>query len=108
MATTRIDESTLTERYQTTIPAAVRRALNLGKHDKIRYAIQSNGKVVITRAESIEDDPVVGNFLGFLATDMANHPERIQLLDTGLAQHIRSLVGNVEVDLDTPLPKDNE
>jgi antitoxin PrlF len=108
MATTLKDESTLTERYQTTIPTAVRRVLKLGKHDKIRYAIQSNGKVVISRAESAEDDPVLGHFLGFLAHDMANHPERIRALDTGLARRIRSLVGDVEVDLDAPLPDEDE
>ena len=29
-------ESTLTDRYQTTVPQTVRRALRLGKRDKIR------------------------------------------------------------------------
>jgi len=33
-------ESTLTDRYQTTVPNAVRHALKLGKCDKIRYLIQ--------------------------------------------------------------------
>ena len=32
-------DSTLTDRYQTTVPEAVRRALKLGKRDKIHYAI---------------------------------------------------------------------
>ncbi|MDH5528338.1 MAG: type II toxin-antitoxin system PrlF family antitoxin [Nitrospirota bacterium] len=102
-------ESTLTDRYQTTVPDTVRKALKLGKRDKIRYAIQSNGRVVITRADSAEeDDPVLGHFLGFLAHEMADHPERIQSLDTGLVQRIRSLVGDVEVDLDAPLSDDDE
>lgn len=30
-------ESTLTDRYQTTAPTAVRQALRLGKRDRIRY-----------------------------------------------------------------------
>ncbi|WP_206165702.1 type II toxin-antitoxin system PrlF family antitoxin, partial [Citrobacter braakii] len=30
-------ESTLTDRYQTTVPETVRRALRLGKRDKIHY-----------------------------------------------------------------------
>lgn len=109
MATTLEDESTLTERYQTTIPAAVRRALRLGKRDKIHYSVMADGSVVISRADSAgEDDPVLGNFLGFLAHDMADHPERIQTLDTKLAQRIRSLVGDVEIDLDAPLLDDDE
>lgn len=33
-------ESTLTDRYQTTIPEPIRKALGLNKRDKIRYTIQ--------------------------------------------------------------------
>ena len=64
-------ESTLTDRYQTTVPETVRRALRLGKRDKIHYAIQSTGEVVLTRAADAEADPVIGQFLDFLARDIA-------------------------------------
>ena len=37
-------ESTLTDRYQTTLPETVRRALRLGKRDKIRYSIRPAAK----------------------------------------------------------------
>ena len=37
MATKLEVESTLTDRYQTTVPETVRRALRLGKRDKIHY-----------------------------------------------------------------------
>ena len=43
-------ESTLTDRYQTTIPESVRRALKLGKRDKIHYAIRPGGEVLLSRA----------------------------------------------------------
>ena len=43
-------ESTLTDRYQTTVPETVRRALRLGKRDKIHYTIRPDGEVVLTRA----------------------------------------------------------
>ena len=57
-------ESTLTDRYQTTVPETVRRALRLGKRDKIHYSIRPNGEVVLTRAEASEgDDPVLGGEL---------------------------------------------
>ena len=36
-------ESTLTDRYQTTVPDTVRRALRLGKRDKISYTIRPDG-----------------------------------------------------------------
>lgn len=102
-------ESALTDRYQTTVPETVRRALRLGKRDRIRYTIRPGGEVVLTRAEaSGGDDPVLGQFLGFLARDIASHPERLQALDAGLVHRLHSLVGGMEIDLDAPLSADDE
>jgi antitoxin PrlF len=102
-------ESTLTDRYQTTVPETVRRALRLGKRDKIHYSIRPGGEVVLSRAQSVEgDDPVLGEFLSFLARDIANHPERLQAVDAILEQRIDSLVGSVEVDLEGRLSADDE
>lgn len=109
MSATHDIESTLTDRYQTTVPETVRRALRLGKRDKIRYAVHPNGEVVMTRADaSAGDDPVLGQFLGFLARDLASHPERLMAVDAALVQRLRSLVGDVEVELDTALTADDE
>ena len=109
MATILEVESTLTDRYQTTVPETVRRALKLGKRDKIHYTIRPSGEVVLTRAEAAEgDDPVLGQFLGFLATDFTRHPERLQSLDAGLVQRLQSLVGGVDIDLDAALSTDDE
>lgn len=102
-------ESTLTDRYQTTVPETVRRALRLGKRDKIYYTIRPNGEVVLTRAAAAEsDDPARAAFLGLLARDLAEHPERLQAVDAGLAQRIQRLVGGVAVNLDAPLSADDE
>lgn len=102
-------ESTLTDRYQTTVPETVRRALRLGKRDKIHYTIRSNGEVLLTRAlVSEDDDPVLGQFLGFLARDIARHPEHLQAVDAGLVQRLQSLVGGMDVDLDAVLSADDE
>lgn len=102
-------ESTLTDRYQTTVPEMVRRALRLGKRDKIHYTIRSNGEVLLTRAATAEgDDPVLDPFLDFLARDLANHPERLRAVDAGFAQRLQSLVSGVEVDLDAALSADDE
>lgn len=101
-------ESTLTDRYQTTVPETVRRALKLGKRDKIHYTIRPSGEVVLTRADIHDDDPVLGQFLGFLAADITRHPERLKSVDAGLVQRLQSLVGGVDVDLDTALSADDE
>lgn len=109
MAATLELESTLTDRYQTTVPNAVRRALKLGKRDKIRYFVQPGGSVVITRATAAsDDDPALAKFLSFLAHDIESHPGRVRGLDAGLAKRIRSLVKGVKVDLDAELVPEHE
>ena len=102
-------ESTLTDRYQTTVPETVRRALRLGKRDRIHYTIRPSGEVVLTRAASPDgDDPVLGQFLGFLARDIANHPERLQAVDAAFVQRLQALSGHIEVDLEAALSADDE
>ena len=46
--------------------------------------------------------------LGLLASGMACHPEHLQAVDAGLAQRLQALVGGIDVDLDAPLPADDE
>lgn len=100
--------STLTDRYQTTVPDPVRRQLGLGKRDTIQYTIR-DGEVVLTRAEAKEDaDPALRPFLNFLANDMASRPERLQAVDASLVHRIRALTQDVKVDLDAPLSADDE
>lgn len=102
-------ESTLTDRYQTTVPETVRRALRLSKRDKIHYTIRPGGEVVLSRAEPTEaSDPVLGSFLGFLARDIASHPERLRAMDASFVQRLQSLTEGIEVDLDAALSADDE
>lgn len=102
-------ESTLTDRYQTTVPETVRRTLGLGKRDKIHYTISASGEVVLTRAvPATDDDPALGAFLNFLARDIAAHPERLQVIDAGFFQRLQELTADIESDLDAPLPADEE
>ena len=102
-------ESTLTDRYQTTVPETVRRALRLRKRDKIQYVIHPSGEVVLTRASDAEaDDPVLGPFLGLLAQDIAAHPERLQSVSSNFVQRVQSLVSGVTVDLEAPLSEADE
>jgi antitoxin PrlF len=102
-------ESTLTDRYQTTVPESVRRALRLDKRDRIHYTIRPSREVVLTRAESADEAaPVLGQFLGFLADDIARHPARLQAVDRRFVQRLQSLTQGADVDLDAPLSADDE
>lgn len=102
-------ESTLTDRYQTTVPDIVRRALRLGKRDKIQFSIRANGEVVLSRSDRYgEEDPALGAFLEFLARDLANHPERLEVVDRRFMDRIFSVAGDVDIDLDAPLSAEDE
>ena len=109
MRTTSGVASTLTDRYQTTVPEPVRRALKLGKRDKIHYAIQANGAVLLTRVVEPEvNDPALGQFLAILAKDIATRPEHLRALNADAVRSIQALVAGVAVDLDTPLSSTDE
>ena len=99
-------QSTLTDRYQTTIPESIRESLHLGKRDKISYTIEENGKVLISRAS--EDDPILTHFLSFLANDIKNNPSHVQAISTTLLDRAQKLVLGVVVDLDAPLNDKDE
>jgi antitoxin PrlF len=99
-------ESTLTDRYQTTVPAPVRKFLCLGKNDKIAYTLQPDGTVVISRQTQTESDPILKPFLDLLAQDIKYNPQRLQPIGSDFVDRIRSLVSDVEFGLDELLDED--
>jgi antitoxin PrlF len=101
-------EATLTERYQTTVPAVVRRALNLRKHDKLVYKVIDENTVVLERRESEEADPALGRFLDLLARDIAAGKSAVRPVTPELVNRINALVGDVDIDLEAPLASDDE
>ena len=103
-----VSESTLTDRYQTTVPVVVRKTLGLNKREKIRYTIRPNGDVLLSKADQVDEDPVLGHFLSFLANDLATNPARIRAVGNDLSKRIHSLVSGVEFDLDSPLSDKDE
>ena len=109
MAATLQVESTLTDRYQTTLPSAVRKLLGLGKRAKIRYQVQPDGTVTLSGGGAgAQEDPVLGHFLGFLAKDMRAHPQKMRALRSAWLKRMRSLVKGVKVDLNEPLDPADE
>jgi len=101
-------DSTLTNRYQTTVPNIIRKTLRLEKKDKIRYTVQPDGSVIMSRANQTEDDPVLAKFLTFLADDISQNPQNVSAIDSNLLDRVRPLVSDVEIDLDSPLSDEDE
>lgn len=102
-------ESSLTDRYQTTVPEAIRRFLKLGKRDKIHYRVKSNGEVVMERVPAEDaEDPAFGPFLALLASDIEKRPETLRSFTPEFVERVRALTQHVEFDLDAPLSPDDE
>ena len=81
----------------------------LGRGEPVGAFAAVKMAVVTLAALVVEaDDPVLGQFLGFLAHDIATHPERLQSVSHSFVQRVQSLVGEVKVDLDAPLSEDDE
>ncbi|MCG5496981.1 type II toxin-antitoxin system PrlF family antitoxin [Ectothiorhodospira haloalkaliphila] len=109
MNTTIEADSTLTDRYQTTVPATVRHALKLKRRDRIHYTIRPNGEVVLSRAsDESSRDPVMTSFLAFLERDLQEHPENIQAVTASTFAEAERLTSGVEVDMDEVLPEDDD
>lgn len=97
-------EATLTDRFQNTVPAAVRKALGLRKRDRIAYVIR-DGQVTLERVDAPAEqvDPAVQAFLGFLDTQMIADPARLMPFGGAMAARAAALVDGMDVDLDAPL-----
>ena len=101
-------DSKLTNRYQTTVPEMVRKALQLKKHDRIRYTLQSDGTILISRADNDENDPVLSQFLTFLANDISQNPNNASSISSDLVERIKPLVCGVEIDMNSPLSDEDD
>ena len=101
-------EATLTAQNQITIPAPIRRALGLqGGKSRVKFQIfPQQGKVLVSLVNAPkreQKDPALKPFLDLLAKDMIQNPEGIRPFPSGLLGRARSLVEDIEVDLDGPL-----
>lgn len=103
-----VSESTLTDRFQTTIPEPIRRALHLHKRTKIRFTIQSDGTVVLSRAENNDVDPVLSGFLNFLAKDISKRPSHLKAMSSELVSHVSTLVSDVDININETLNDEDD
>lgn len=69
---------------------------------------QSDGSVKISRIGQDENDPVLTQFLTFLANDISQNPKNVNAVNTELVERILPLVSDVEIDLDSPLSDEDE
>ena|SRR5258708_3831708 len=102
--------ATITERGQTTVPAAIRKMLDIGKRGHVVFRGLADGTVVIAKKEEVKSDadPIIGRFLSFLANDMARRPRLIQPVSRDVVDRGKALVKGVKVDLEVALPDDDE
>ncbi len=98
-------ESSVTSRYQTTIPLEIRTALGLEKNDKIHYALNERGEVVLSRVVQ-HVDPSIGVFLSLIDQDLENG-KSVSSLST-LNPIGLELTTGMDVDLDSELLDDED
>lgn len=92
-------QSTLTARYQTTIPTEVRRRLGLNAGDQITYQFTDEGRVELIRDSS--EDQVLGAMLEALERNLATYPERLVAVDELMYDDLKKW--DLDVDLDSDL-----
>ena len=92
------ERSRITSKGQTTVPKAVRQALGVSYGGEIAYVVDEGGRVSLLRAE--EADPVIGEFLAFLARDMTRNPSDVTAFPAALAERMAALTAEMNVDLD--------
>lgn len=100
--------SKLTERYQTTVPSAVRKRLKLNKGDQIRFGIDAYGRVYIEPVRDEGGDLAITALLDSVEADIMAHPERICVFGGAMHNRLKALVGDTNVNLEQPLSPDDE
>lgn len=99
----------LTDRYQTTIPTAVRSELGLGKRDLIEFIKSDDGHLVLRRARpesrsnEHEFSPQILAWLKFIQSDHSARPNQFVVLDDAFFAEAKDLTKDIEVDLDSSL-----
>jgi antitoxin PrlF len=106
-----LGQSTLTDRYQTTIPTSVRKQLGLGKRDLIEFVQADDGSIVLRRADSSSTEEFPAELLAwlqFIEKDHQQNPAQFKVLDDEFFAEARGMVGGLEVDLDADLDPDSK
>lgn len=96
--------STLTDRYQTTIPDTVRKALGLTKRDQLLYTVLPNGEIRVQKVDTVNDDVALNAFLQLLEKDIMENPQNLRVITNEDFARWDKLTEGVEVpDINEPL-----
>lgn len=95
--------SSVTDRYQTTIPKGVRDALGIRRGDRLAYEVAGDRVMLRRQVETEADDPALLGFLDLIERDIAARPERLGRVPAGMIERARDLTQGVDVDLDASL-----
>jgi antitoxin PrlF len=69
----------------------------------VGYVIEGNEVRLVNAATLEHDDPVLNEFLAFVARDLAEHPDRISIFPASLLERARALTAGVSVDHEAPI-----
>lgn len=100
--------STLTDKYQTTVPEPIRRILRVNKRDQLTYRVNPYGEVVLVRRakEDEHTDSVVAGFLDLLERGMATQRESVRPATAALRDRAFALTAGIEYDINALLEDD--
>lgn len=99
--------SAITEKGQVTIPKSVREALGVEYGSRITFYVDEDRTVSIRKeADEDEGDPVIGQFLAFVAQDMARNPANIRDFPPALVERMVEVTKGMQIDPDAPIDGD--
>ena len=98
--------STITEKGQTTVPKAVRKALGISYGGKIAFRV-AGGKVAVFNPATEHRDPALGAFLKLIEKDIASG-KHVRALPRSVTSALRKALKQSPADLDAPLEGDVE
>ncbi len=95
---TSVLKSKITKRSQTTLPRAVKNALQLGAGDELGYVIEGNEVRLVNVMAEAHEDPLVTRFLEFLADDARARPHVLAPFPPALLARMEELSVRVIID----------
>lgn len=99
-------EATITERGQTTVPAAIRKMLGVHKGPIVFKGMPDGTVIIEPKPVEDDEDPVIAKFLEFLERDITKNPQNLVPFTQEMMDEVDDLVGHLDIDLDAPLDDD--